>query len=93
MVVVSKIVTSYVHHEPAGSPVVNGMRTDVNAGNRTCGCGEHAAYVYYLATFRVKNGRRQRDTRRVPLCARHSEAHNAQAARRRAVIARTWQTS
>ena len=87
------VITSYVHRQPTGSPVVNGMRSDLNAGNRVCGCGKAAACVYYLATFRVKNGRRQRDTRRVPLCARHSAAHDAQAARRRAAIARTWQSA
>lgn len=84
-------ITSYVHHQPTGSPVVNGMRSDLNAGSRTCGCGEPARFVYYLATFRVKNGRKQRDTNRVPLCARHSAAHDSQAKRRRAAIARTWQ--
>jgi hypothetical protein len=86
----SKVIASYVHHQVTGSPVANGMRTDLNAGNRACGCGEAARFIYYLATFRVKNGRRQRGTHRVPLCARHSEAHDAQAARRRAAVARTW---
>lgn len=89
----SKVITSYVHHQPTGSPVVNGVRSDLNAGNRVCGCGEPAACIHYIATFRVKNGRRQRDTNRVPLCARHSAAHNRQAARRRAAIAATWRTS
>lgn len=86
----SKVIASYAHHEPTGSPVVRGMRSDLNAGNRVCGCGELARFIYYLATFRVKNGKRQRDTNRVPLCARHSEAHGIQAARRRAAIMRTW---
>lgn len=87
----SKTVTAYVHNQPTGSPVVNGARADLNANNRTCGCGEIARYVYYLASFRIKNGRTQRDTHRVPLCARHSAAHDAQFARRRAAILATWQ--
>jgi hypothetical protein len=87
----SKTVTAYVHRQASGSPVVNGMRADLNADSRTCGCGEPARFIHYLATFRIKNGRKQRDRRRVPLCARHSAAHDAQAARRRAAIARTWQ--
>jgi hypothetical protein len=86
----SKVIASYAHRQPTGSPVVNGTRSDLNADNRACGCGEPAAFIYYLATYRVKNGKRQRNTNRVPLCARHSAAHSAQAARRRAAIMRTW---
>jgi hypothetical protein len=89
----SKIVTSYTHHQATGSPVVNGMRADLNAGNRVCGCGEPAAFVYYLATFRRKNGRTMRNTRRLPLCACHSAAHDVQARRRREAIARTWRAT
>jgi hypothetical protein len=88
---VAKVIASYAHHQATGSPVVNGMRSDLNAGNRVCGCGEPAQYVFYLATFRVKNGRRDLRTNRVPLCARHSEAHSVQRRRRVAAISRTWQ--
>ena len=67
------------------------MRADVRTvAERTCGCGQPMAVALYTATFRVKNGRKDRRTRRIPLCAEHDAASRAQAQRRRAAIARAW---
>ena len=69
----------------------NGLvRADLNAANRTCGCGTPATTIVYIQRIRGRNGNRTSNTSRIPLCARHEAAHAAQQRRRHDAIAAAW---
>jgi len=51
-----------------------GQRT---RAEQTCGCGRPATVALMYATFQQRNGRIDRRTRRIPLCAEHDRASAA----------------
>jgi hypothetical protein len=59
------------------------MRADQRTrAERTCGCGRPALVALMYATFQQRNGRIDRRTRRIPLCAEHDAASVAKRRRR-----------